>query len=193
MITLMRPQPKRADSRRTVARILAVAIDLLHVDPNASMERIAEAAGTHRATLYRHFPNRQDLVAELVDQAVTEGTALVERAIAQPASDAALSGFLVELVDFGSRFAFLIGAAEAADAGPDTVGLAALIEHWQDGGVLRRDVSPPWLAAVLTALARAVHLQSDTDLATPDLRVAALRSAFLDGAGPASSRSAGEG
>jgi AcrR family transcriptional regulator len=180
----MRAQPKRADSRRTVDRILAVAIDVLHVEPNASMERIADAASTHRATLYRHFPNRHALVAELVDQAVAEGTALVDRAIAQQASSAALGAFLVELVDFGDRFAFLIGASEASHADADTVGLAALIEHWQDGGVLRSDLPAGWLATVLTTLAATVHRQSDDNLATAEARVAVLRAAFLEGAAP---------
>jgi AcrR family transcriptional regulator len=180
----MRAQPKRADSRRTLARILDVAIDVLRVDPNSSMERIAEAAGTHRATLYRHFPNRHDLVSELVAQAVAEGTALVRDGIAQPANDAALNAFLAEMVDFGNRFAFLIGVAEAADADADAVGLAVLIAHWQAGGVLRNDLSASWVAAVLTALARAVHRDSDPGLETPERRLEALRTAFLDGAAP---------
>lgn len=180
----MRAEPKRADSRRTVERILAVAIDVLHVEPGASMERIAEAAEVHRATLYRHFPTRGALVAELVGQAVAEGTALVERGLERTASEGAFREFLEELVGFGDRFAFLIGAAEAADTDADTVGLAPLIRHWQAGGVLRLDLSPDWLAAVLTTLARAVHRTTLAGFTSADEKAEALRAAFLEGAAP---------
>jgi len=55
----------RADARASVERILAVAPDVLAEDPYAGLQRIADASGLHRATVYRHFTSREALVMHL--------------------------------------------------------------------------------------------------------------------------------
>ncbi len=52
----------RADARANRDRILEVAREALAVDPNASLNSIAKAAGVGAGTLYRHFPSRESLV-----------------------------------------------------------------------------------------------------------------------------------
>jgi AcrR family transcriptional regulator len=56
---------QRADARASVERILAAAPDVLAADPYASLQRVAEASGVHRATVYRHFASRERLISEL--------------------------------------------------------------------------------------------------------------------------------
>jgi serine phosphatase RsbU (regulator of sigma subunit) len=56
---------RRADAARNADRIMRAASELLRAEPDASIEEVAEAAGVSRATVYRHFKNRDDLV-ELV-------------------------------------------------------------------------------------------------------------------------------
>src|SRR5262245_34781521 len=53
------------------ARILAVAADLFyrHGIRAVGVEAIADAAGTNKMTLYRHFPSNDELVAEYLRQA----------------------------------------------------------------------------------------------------------------------------
>src|SRR5688500_18269218 len=64
------PEPKRrADAERNLERIIAAATTLLAVNPGASMAEIAEASGLVRATLYRHFPTREDLMREMYSAA----------------------------------------------------------------------------------------------------------------------------
>jgi AcrR family transcriptional regulator len=46
-------------------RILVAAVGRLATDPRAPVADIAEAAGLSRATLYRYFPSRADLLAAL--------------------------------------------------------------------------------------------------------------------------------
>jgi AcrR family transcriptional regulator len=60
------PQP-RADARRSERRILDAARDLLAADPYASLQRVADVSGLHRATVYRHFASREDLITRLYD------------------------------------------------------------------------------------------------------------------------------
>lgn len=62
----VRSRPVRADAQQSIARILDAAQRVLAGDPSASMEQIAGAAGLGRATVHRHFPSRQSLVAALV-------------------------------------------------------------------------------------------------------------------------------
>jgi len=58
---------QRADARVSVERVLAAAPDVLAEDPYASLQRVAEASGVHRATIYRHFTSREQLVTHLYE------------------------------------------------------------------------------------------------------------------------------
>lgn len=55
----------RAAARHPRDRILVAAVRRLSHDPRASISEIADAAGLSRATLYRYFPSRGDLLAAL--------------------------------------------------------------------------------------------------------------------------------
>lgn len=58
------PDRQRADARRNYARILAVAEDEIAAHgADASLEQIARVAGVGSATVRRHFPTRQALLA----------------------------------------------------------------------------------------------------------------------------------
>jgi AcrR family transcriptional regulator len=68
---------KRSDARRNRDAILAAALEALAESPDASLNAIAKRAGVANATLYRHYPTREELVlatyehevARLVDAA----------------------------------------------------------------------------------------------------------------------------
>ena len=55
-------EPKRSDGRRNRDAIIAAALDALTDSPDASLNMIAKRAGVANATLYRHFPTREQLV-----------------------------------------------------------------------------------------------------------------------------------
>jgi AcrR family transcriptional regulator len=57
------PSPTRQDSREIVEAIVVAVIDL--ADPSASMDAIAERAGVGVASVYRYFPNRAAIYAEI--------------------------------------------------------------------------------------------------------------------------------
>jgi AcrR family transcriptional regulator len=64
------PSPKKDERIPPRERLLAVAADLFyrHGIRAVGVEAIAEAAGTNKMTLYRHFASKDELVAEYLRQ-----------------------------------------------------------------------------------------------------------------------------
>lgn len=61
---------RRSDARRNREAILAAALEALAESPDASLNAIARRAGVANATLYRHFPSREELVLATYRQEV---------------------------------------------------------------------------------------------------------------------------
>ena len=56
----------RSDARDNRAKIIAAAIDIIEQQGTmASLNEIAKQAGIGPGTLYRHFPTRDELLAEV--------------------------------------------------------------------------------------------------------------------------------
>ena len=66
------PPRKRADALRNIEAIIDTATRLLAVDPDASVQDIAKAAGVGRVTLYGHFDSRAALVTEVAKRAIAQ-------------------------------------------------------------------------------------------------------------------------
>lgn len=118
MSQLLNPdRPMRADARRNRERILAAARELFASDePDAQMDEVARRAGVGVGTVYRHFPDKEALMGELVRQRFgifneRLGAALAdERAEPFDALADALranAGSVAE--DAATRFAFMSG------------------------------------------------------------------------------------
>lgn len=61
------PRPLRADAARNRTRIMTAAHQqITEHGPEVSMEQIASAAGVAVGTLYKHFPNKSDLVTAVI-------------------------------------------------------------------------------------------------------------------------------
>ena len=82
-------------------RILAVAADLFyrHGIRAVGVEAIAEAAGTNKMTLYRHFASKDELVAEYLRHLAEKAGAAWDRRAAQHPGDpcAQLRGWLEDV------------------------------------------------------------------------------------------------
>ncbi len=64
-------RPMRADARRNYDKLIAAARDAFtEDDSSASLEDIARRAQVGIGTLYRHFPNRKDLLAGVYQEEV---------------------------------------------------------------------------------------------------------------------------
>ncbi len=71
----------RADARRNREAVLEAAVRLLGDRPDASMQEVAEASGVGRTTVYRHFPNREDLLKALFMRVINESMAMSWRLV----------------------------------------------------------------------------------------------------------------
>lgn len=91
-------RPMRADARRNRELLVAAAKEVFSAQgAGASMEAIAKQAGVGVGTLYRHFPNRLDLVEAVYQTDVHELWEEAQRAVAElepwPAVEAFFAAF----------------------------------------------------------------------------------------------------
>jgi AcrR family transcriptional regulator len=149
---------RRADAERNLRRILEAATALLAVNPGASMADIAEASGLVRATLYRHFPTRDDLLREMYSAALDDALGAIlsvdpERGKATDALARVVDALLV----VGDRYRIL---SEERRRYPELrdkeegVGapMIALVERGRRSGELRDDLPLRWVVAALGSL-----------------------------------------
>ena len=99
-----RKQPKQRRASATVEAILTATARILVRDgfERASTNRIADEAGVSVGSLYQYFPNKEALVAVLMERHVREMYAVLEREIAR-LSSLPLRRAVQELVDLMVR------------------------------------------------------------------------------------------
>ncbi len=159
---------RRSDADRSIAAILAAALEALAGDPDASMAEIARRAGVVRATIYVHFPTRDSLLDAVMEHAVAE--------VAQAASDAepqrgepkeALERVLRATWQKLDRFQALltINTARLSPTElhrrhlPVLTHFVPLIERGQQAGDFRSDLPVTWHLAVIRALAHTASFE----------------------------------
>lgn len=145
------PRPLRRDAERNRRRILDAARTLIaEVGLDVSHDDIAHAAGVGVGTVYRRFPNKQDLFDELFDERVDDVVALAEAAREVDDPWDGLCAFIVgnlelQAGDQGLKETML-GTARDGDLARRAqrrIGTAVtqLVDRAQASGQLRPDVS----------------------------------------------------
>jgi AcrR family transcriptional regulator len=90
----------RADARRNRAALLAAAREVFAEQGlDASLDEIARRAGVGNATLYRRFPSRRHLIAEVFASHMTAAVQLAEQALDHPDPWAAFVGYLTRVCE----------------------------------------------------------------------------------------------
>ncbi len=164
------PKPTRrprADGERNRVRLILAAKDAFAKDGGAvSLEQIAREADVSIATLYRHFPARDELISAVYQQEVTTLIEAADQLMTKREPAAALREWLMLFVDFlGAKH----GMAEAMDTligGPEPlysrtphrldIPIRALVADGVATGAFRDDIEPHDL---LRALAGVAHVR----------------------------------
>ncbi|HEY3504540.1 MAG TPA: helix-turn-helix domain-containing protein [Actinocatenispora sp.] len=129
-------RPMRADARRNYERLLSVARDAItEHGADVSLDDIARTAGVGPGTLYRHFPNRDALLSEVLADWVEDLHAqAVELSSADPPVDA-LDRWLGLLLGHLGTYKGL-AAAIIASTGEDHSALAHACDPIHDTGAV---------------------------------------------------------
>jgi AcrR family transcriptional regulator len=152
----------RADAERNRTALVAAAREIFGEQGlDASLDEIARRAGVGNATLYRRFPTRRDLIAEVFAGQMSEYVELADSALHEPDPWAAFAGYLTRLFelqatdrglsellvstsfDDDERLAALRASAQR--------GATAVIDRAKAAGVLRADFTRLDLSILMRA------------------------------------------
>jgi AcrR family transcriptional regulator len=151
----------RADAQRSIDTVLKTAKAVFAADGvDAPMREIAEKAGVGVGTIYRHFPQRADLVAAVYRHEVDACENAARRLAADHAPADALLRWLYRYADF---IVTKRGLAEALRAGRNPAfeslpayfyqklgpALAALLKVANETGEINVDIEPDELLRVV--------------------------------------------
>jgi AcrR family transcriptional regulator len=109
----------RSDARANRDRILEAARGALAIDPNASLNSIAKAAGVGAGTLYRHFPGRESLVLAMYRKEIETLTALAPALLSKHPPLQAFRAWCDRLAKFGRMKYGVADIVHAATSRPD--------------------------------------------------------------------------
>jgi AcrR family transcriptional regulator len=162
----------RSDASRNHETILTSAIAVLARSSQASMRDIADASGTGRTTLYRHFPDRDTLIAAIYERVLAEADEITARMLsvdddADPVE--VVADLAVELAGLGDRYRFLEQhlprrpSQETERVLELGTPLIDYIAAAQRSGRIRGDLDTSWLFEAVVALITqaATHPRSD--------------------------------
>ena len=108
--------PTRADARRSLAALLDAAREVFAVSGvDAPVRMIAEKAGVGVGTLYRHFPQRSDLIVAVFRNEVDACADAASRLSARHAPGEALDRWLQRFLDFVAAKRGLSAALHSGD------------------------------------------------------------------------------
>ncbi|MDQ0771926.1 AcrR family transcriptional regulator [Streptomyces aurantiacus] len=158
----MSPAAHRADVAENRVRIVEAARAVLAESDHVYLNEIAKRAGVGQGTLYRHFPTREALLAEVYRQDVEELVAAASGLLAEHTPAEALRLWLDRVIDYAEVKRGVLAALEPA-AWQDLVdhshtpiesALDLLLSAGKEAGAIRTDVDPHGVILLIAYLSR---------------------------------------
>lgn len=150
----------RADAARNSERILKAAREVYSENgPDAMLEDIARRAGVGIATLYRRFPNKEQLVRAALEQSIAEELSpAIERAVGDDDPCQGLATLLEAALAMVAREHNTLAAADNSGAltadvtAPFLDSLVLLTRRGQEAGTIRADLVPEDMQRIMGML-----------------------------------------
>lgn len=166
------PRPRRADAQRNLDALLeATKTVFARSGVNAPAKEITDLAGVGVGTLYRHFPQRSDLVLAVLEREIDACAEAGPALSATDPPDAALAKWIQRYTELVATKMGLASALHSADAAHE----ALRLHFYQRMG--------PVLQTLLDAAAEAGRIRRDVD-ARDVLHAVALLCQPVPGEGP---------
>ena len=156
------PKPKRADALRNRDRVLEAARKCMALRGlDVQMDEIAKKAGVGVGTVYRHFPNKDEIIEALAGDRFVRLAELADEAVAMEDPWEAFVAFMQAGAEIQNEDRAL---SEVLTSRPETMRRAAesvdmlgrvsrIISRAQDAGAVRADAEPEDIPMVMCALA----------------------------------------
>ncbi|CAL9279580.1 hypothetical protein SUDANB51_07997 [Streptomyces sp. enrichment culture] len=167
--------PMRSDAERNRGRIIAAARTAFGRDGlHASMASVAREAGVGIATIFRHFPAKEELVAAVFADRMEAYAQATAEALANPDPWDGFTGYIQEVCamqaadrGFADMMTMSFPGAQPLEAlrAQAYQGFLELIDHAKDSGQLREDFTSRDLVLLLMANAGVLSATGD---AAPD-------------------------
>ena len=177
-------RPMRADARRNRELLVSAAREVFaEQGSGASMEAIAKQAGVGVGTLYRHFPNRLDIVEAVYQDDVEELVRAAERASEELEPWEAVEAFFEAFVRYAKTKQALLSELHVAfEKNPEMrsrmheridYAFDLVVERAKGAGVVRADVTGSDLTQLVSPIC--------TKASIPEEQMRRLISMILDG------------
>jgi AcrR family transcriptional regulator len=158
----MIPRVERADARANRRRLIAAAHELFRERGlDAEMKEIAERAGLGIGTIYRNFPTKDDLVAAIIGEAITELRQFIDEAAAVEDPIEALRLWLHRGCEISERYGVVLmsvlGGTMPADCREQFAKIkeenqiSEVIQAGIARGIFRSDIDPDIVAHQVTS------------------------------------------
>ncbi|MFI1839952.1 TetR/AcrR family transcriptional regulator [Streptomyces olivaceoviridis] len=148
---------RRADARRNHERVFAAALEVFEeFGLQGTVPQVAERADVGKATVYRSYPTKEDLVEAVVEHRLAELERITAPALAEAEPTRTFDTYVLLLFENLARDRLLsevlAEGRSTAYTGPLLDRLAALMEEARAAGRIRPDANPLDLRVVLCGM-----------------------------------------
>jgi AcrR family transcriptional regulator len=160
---------RRADATENRGRIIAAAQALIMNADDLRLNEVAKRAGVGQGTLYRHFPTREDLLAEVYRHDIDELVAAAPALLAEHGSVEALTLWFRRVADYARVKRGVFTAVKVAvqqdlsshSLGPIGDAVTMLLDAGKVDHTIRADVDARDVMLLIGFLSRLDHDDAD--------------------------------